>query len=156
MLVSAVVDSRDAGRALSERFGFRIREGRVALDRAYDETRIEVDIAGESVLVGSLRGPMRIGEGDTQFVSCMHPAHTPRGFRLVQVDTRVGVKRAERGPFALERFEGEAFGEVRIRPSLGLPGVVGLADVTLDPIRFLCRADVMAFEGSESVEDAGA
>ena len=31
-------------------------------------------------------------------------------------------------------------------------GVVGLADLTLDPIRFLCRPDVMAFEGSESVD----
>jgi len=151
LLVSAVVDVPEAGEALARRFGFRVASGEVRLERAYDETRIEVAIGGADALAGSLRGPMRIGEADTQFVSCMHPARTPRGYRLVQVDTRHAVQRAARAQFEVEAFDGAAWGEARIRPTLGLPGVVGLADLTLDTIRFLCRPDVMAFEGSESV-----
>lgn len=151
LLVAAVVDSEPARRGLEERFGFRTVAGEVQIARAYDETRLRVGRGGRPWLDLSLRAPQRLGEADTQFVSSLHPAWTPRGFRLVQVDIEHAVKRAERGRLDLAHFDAGAWGEPSVRPSLALPGVVGRADVTIRPIRFVCRADVLAFEGTESV-----
>ena len=154
LLVCAVTDNELAKKALGEQFGFRMRSGGVELARSYDETRLRVTVDERDWLVASMRGPKRIGEGDMQFVSSLHPAHTPLGFRLVQVDTRYAVSRAERAPLDLERFDGAAWGESRIDPSLPLPGVIGIADITLDPVRFVCRPELMAFDGTESVRSA--
>lgn len=151
LLASAVSDNAAAANALSSRFGFRLSAGEVKLDRSYDETRASVGCDGGEILRLRLREPMQIGEGDTQFVSSLHPARTPRGFRLLQVDSRHQVHRAERGELDLEVFDARAWGESRIVPTLPLPAVIGFADWTIDRIRFVCRADVMAFEGTEPV-----
>lgn len=151
LLVGCVVDSEAARCALAEHFGFRAVLGEVQIARAYDETRLRVARGGRLWLDLSLRAPQRLGETDTQFVSSLHPAHTPRGFRLLQVDIEHAVKRAERGRLDLAHFDAAAWGEPTIRPSLALPGVVGRADLSIRPIRFACRADILAFEGTESV-----
>ncbi|MAG33791.1 MAG: hypothetical protein CL908_23165 [Deltaproteobacteria bacterium] len=155
LLVSGVIDNEAAGRALAQSFGFRLRVGEVELERAYDETRVRVSREGRRMLETSMRAPQRIGESDPQFVSSLHPATTPRGFRLVQVDTEFAIRRAERAPLEIEMFDAEAWGEARIRPSLPLPGVVGIADITLRSIRFVCRPDVLAFEGTEPAVEVG-
>jgi hypothetical protein len=151
LLVGAVVDSAAAARGLGERFAFRCTVGEVRIDRAYDETRLRVARGSTTWLELRLRVPQRLGESDTQFVSSLHPARTPRGFRLVQVDVEHAVRRAERGQLELEAFDAAAWGEPLIRPTRLLPGVVGRADVSIRPLRFVCRADVLAFEGTESV-----
>ena len=150
LLVSAVVDGERARQGLAAGFGFRGRSGAVSLERGYDAVRVEVDVGGRGLKM-VMRGPMRIGESDTQFVSSLHPASTPQGFRLVQIDTRFEVQRAERAPLTMEGFDGEAWGEARLVPTTLLPGVVGVADLCLERIRFVCRPDVLAFEGTESV-----
>ncbi len=151
LLVGCVVDSEAARCGLAARFGFRAVLGEVQIARAYDETRLRVARGGRLWLDLSLRAPQRLGETDTQFVSSLHPAHTPLGFRLLQVDVEHAVKRAERGRLDLAHFDAAAWGEPAIRPSLALPGVVGRADLSIRPIRFVCRADILAFEGTESV-----
>lgn len=157
LLVGAVVDSAAAARGLAERFAFRTVVGEVRIARAYDETRLRVAQGAKTWLDLTLRAPQRLGETDTQFVSSLHPARTPKGFRLVQVDVEPAVKRAERGRLDLAVFDAAAWGEPLIRPTLALPGVVGRADVSIRPLRFACRADVLAFEGTEVIagEPAG-
>ena len=155
LLVSAVIDNEAAAKALSAAFGFKMIAGEVDLARAYDETRVSVSALGRTWLQTSMRGPQRIGEGDTQFVSSLHPAMTPSGFRLVQVDTRHAIQRVERAALEIETFDAAAWGEERIIPSLPLPGVVGIAEISFEPIRFVCRADVLAFQGTEAIGVAG-
>ncbi|MEZ4330335.1 MAG: hypothetical protein R3F35_01170 [Myxococcota bacterium] len=149
LLVACVVDSETARRGLAERWGFRARPGRVAIERAYDATRLCVEQGDARWLELVIRAPQRLGESDTQFVSSLHPARTPRGFRLVQVDLEHAVTRAERGRVEIAAFDAGAWGEPTIRPTLPLPGVVGRADVSIRPIRYVCRPDVLAFEGTE-------
>ncbi len=151
LLVGAVVDSPAAARVLGEQFGFRCTIGEVTLARAYDATRLVVERGGRRLVELSLRAPVRLGETDAQFVSSLHPAQTPKGFRLVQVDVEHAVKRAERGRLEIASFDAAAWGEERIRPTLALPGVVGRADLAIRPIRFVCRPDVLAFHGTEAV-----
>ena len=64
------------------------------------------------------------------------------------------MKRAERGRLDLVHFDAAAWGEPAIRPTLALPGVVGRADLSIRPIRFVCRADILAFQGTESIPPA--
>jgi len=151
LLVGAVVDSAQAAKALAERFGFRCIVGEVELARAYDSTHLRVARGGRCLVELVLREPVRLGDSDTQFVSSLHAAHTPRGFRLVQVDTEYAVKRAERGRLEIVAFDAAAWGEETIRPTFALPGVVGRVDLSIRPIRFVCRPDILAFQGTESV-----
>ena len=151
LLVSAVTDNPAAGRALAARFGFRIRDGVVGLRRSYDEIRAEVEIDGELVLDVGLRDPDRLDAGTIQFVSSIHPATTPRGFRLVQVDTRHDIERAERGDPIVEEFEADAWGDERIEPAYPISAIFGVGEVTLPKLRYVCRPDVMAFEGTEAL-----
>lgn len=151
LLVGGVVEGEAARRALAARFGFRAVAGEVSIARAYDATRIAVASGGRPWLELALRQPTRLGPTDTQFVSSLHPAHTPRGFRLVQVDLEHAVTRAERGRAEIVAFDAAAWGEPLVRPTLMLPAVVGRADVSIRPIRFVCRPDVLAFSGTEPV-----
>lgn len=151
LLVSAVTDNPAAGRALSARFGFRIRHGVVGLRRSYDEIRAEVEIDGELVLDLGMRDPGRLDPKTVQFVSSVHPAVTPRGFRLVQIDAAHVLERTERGDPIMEEFEAEAWGDERIQPAYPISAIFGVGEVTLQKLRYVCRADVMAFEGTEAL-----
>jgi hypothetical protein len=81
----------------------------------------------------------------------MHLAHTPRGLRLVQVDPAVAVARAERGRPELGAFDAVAWGDARLLPTEPVSASIALADVTLPALRYLCRPDVWAFDGTERV-----
>ena len=76
---------------------------------------------------------------------------TPRGFRLVQVDTTHTLERAERGDPIVEEFEAEIWGDDRIQPAYPISAIFGIGEVALPKFRYVCRADVMAFEGTEAL-----
>lgn len=151
LLTSAVIDNSDAAAALSARWGYRFRPGRVELLRGYDETRLRVEADGRAILDAGLRSPKRIGESDIQFIANLHPATTPQGFRLVQVDLDHTLTRAERGDPFVDAFEATAWGEERLEPSWLVSAAFGMGTVTLPKLRFVCRPDVLAFEGTETV-----
>lgn len=148
-LVGSVVDSPAAGRALAERWGYRVRAGEVRLTRGYDAVAAAVRCDGRTVLALALRDPEPLGPHDVQYTASMHLAHTPRGLRLVQVDPTVAVERAERGRPRLAAFDGAAFGDPRLAPRHPVAASIARADVTLPRLRYLCRPDVWAFEGTE-------
>jgi len=151
LLVNAAIDNAAAGQALASRFGFRFERADVSLQRGYDEVRGQVGFGGDVVLDLAARDPHPLGLTTVQFVSSIHPAQTPAGFRLVQVDFDHSVERAERGDPVLDEFDAEAWGDERIEPSYPISAAFCLADVTLPKLRFVCRPDVMAFEGTEAV-----
>ena len=150
-LVESVVDSADAGRALAAGWGFRHRVGQVRLARGYDAVTATVECDGRIVLHVALRNPDPLGAHDVQYTAGMHLARTPRGMRLVQVDPAFAVQRAERGHPHLLAFDAAAWGDTRIAPTHPVSASIALADVTLPKLRYLCRPDVWAFDGTESV-----
>jgi len=150
-LAGAVVDSADAGAALAARWGFRARAGTVALARQYDAVDARVVVDGCTALALSLRDPDPLGPHDVQYTASMHLARTPRGLRLVQVDPDVRIERAERGHPSLAAFDGAAWGDARIAPAHPVAGTIAVADVTLPRLRYVCRPDVWAFDGTEAV-----
>jgi acetoacetate decarboxylase len=150
-LVCAVVDSDAAARALAARWGFRCRAGEVRLARHYDAVGATVRVDGRTILELALRDPDPLGPHDVQVTASMHLAKTPRGVRLVQVDPTFAIARAERGRPQLAAFEAAAWGDARIAPVHPVSAWTAVADVTLPRLRYLCRPDVWAFDGTETV-----
>ena len=150
-LVGSVVDSVDAGRALASRWGYGSRAGDVELVRQYDAVRGTVRVNGRTILEVALRDPDPLGPHDIQYTASMHLARTSRGVRLVQVDPTFAVERAERGRPHLVAFDAAAWGDARIAPMHPVSASIAFADVTLPKLRYLCRPDLWAFEGTETL-----
>lgn len=150
-LIESVIDSPEAGRALAHRWGFRHRVGEIRIARQYDAVTATVLVDGGIIAEVALRDPDPLGPQDVQYTASMHLAHTPRGVRLVQVDPAYVVHRAERGRPALRAFQAAPWGDARLEPTHPVAASIALADVTLPRLRYVCRPDVWAFEGTERV-----
>ena len=148
-LVSAVVDSPVAAEALSKRWGFATQDGQIALHRYYDSTRAAVITNGRTILEVVVSDPDPLSTADVQYVANVNLAHTPRGLRLVQVEPRHQVHRVERGRPRVLAFDGAAWGDARVQPIYPVSASLAVADITIPQIRFMCRPDVLAFEGTE-------
>ncbi len=107
---------------------------------------------GELILDLSLDDPQALRSADAYFVANMHLANTPNGLRLVQVDPDFEVERAERGRPVIRHFDPEAWNSVGVRPSHPVAALFTVGAVTLPALRYVCRPDVLAFEGSERVD----
>ena len=150
-LVSAVVDNAVAAEALSTRWGFASQEGQIELHRYYDSMRAAVVADGRTILDVIVSDPDPLSAADLQYVANVNLAHTPRGLRLVQVEPRYQVHRVERGRPRVVAFDGAAWGDTRIEPVYPVSASLAVADLTIPRIRFVCRSDVLAFDGTEAV-----
>ena len=150
-LLGGVIDSEKAGAALSERWGFDPRIGEVQLSQGFDRADARVLIKGRKVLEVSMRDPVPLGATAIHFATRVHPAHTPKGLRLLQVDAAYHVHRSERGGAFVDCFSADEWNEPRVRPTKSVAATFTTADLTLEKLRFMGRPEVNAFEGTESV-----
>jgi hypothetical protein len=152
LLIASFAEGEPARAALNERFGFGARPAKVRLERFYDRVEGGVTLDGRSVVDLSAQAPLPLAASDLQFFSSMHPAETPKGLRLVQIDAEPTVARAERGKPRVEHFDAAAFGlPEAARLAYPVAAFVALCDVALPRIRFVCRPDVPAFAGTERI-----
>ncbi len=63
------------------------------------------------------------------------------------------MARAERLVPDLRQLDADWWGEPLLVPAFPVVASVALADVTLAPLRFVCRPDVAAHEGTEPATD---
>jgi hypothetical protein len=150
-LIAAAVDNAAVATALSSRWGYSTVSGEIHLRRFYDEIRAEVTIDGQEVLGLGLRDPEPLSTADVQYVANMNLAKTPRGLRLVQVDPAFTVERAERGEPQVTAFDGEAWGVAELDPTYPVSASLTAGTMTLPRLRYVCRTDVWAFDGTEKV-----
>lgn len=150
-LVQAVVDNAAAADALQRDWGFTVRVGEVSLRRHYDTTRVQVALDGQPALDLAASNPDPLEAGDIQYVANMNLAHTPRGVRLVQVEPRYRITRAERATPQMATFDGTRWELPRVRLLYPVSASIAVADITIPSIRFVCRPEVWAFEGTELV-----
>jgi hypothetical protein len=153
-LLSAVVDNADAAEALGAEWGYTTVAGEVSLYRYYDAIRAVVRAGGATILDVLVADPDPLAPGDVHYVPNMNLAHTPRGLRLVQVEPKHDLRRAERGRPRVIAFDGGAWGDRRVVPVYPVAASYATAEVAFSPIRFVCRPDVWAFEGTEAVKQA--
>jgi hypothetical protein len=151
LLVSSFVDGEAAREALNESFAFGARAARVELARFYDRAQATVSLDGRTLVSVHAGAPLPLATSDLQFFASVHPAHTPKGFRLVQIDAEYAITRAERGKPVLDAFDADGFGAPRVRPAWPVAAIVALGEISLPRIRYVVRPDVLAFEGTEVV-----
>jgi hypothetical protein len=150
-VLGAVCDNPAAADALATDFGFPARVGEVLLRRAYDAAWLEVASEGQTILALEGMDPEPLLPSDVHYSATLNLADTPRGLRLVQVEPSFEVGRAERLRPRLLSFHPEGWGDRHLDPYHPVSASVVSANVTLPPIRFVCRPDVLAFEGTEKV-----
>lgn len=153
-LVSAVVDEPSVAEVLASRWGYRCRVANVTLRRFHDRVEAAVAEDGRPTLACSLVDQEAVSGSDVQYVASMHLARTPLGVRLVQVDPEFTFHRVERGRPALATFDAAAWGDQRIVPVHPVSASYAVADVTLPRLRYVCRTDVPALEGTEALPAA--
>jgi hypothetical protein len=149
-----VVDDGDAAAAVRSRWGFPAQLGTVTLDVDYHDTSLSVAIDGRPVLDLRALDPLPLGNDDVAFSGTLTLAHTPRGPRLVQVDTDLACERAERLVAPMPKLDTATFG---LHPSVVVTHPVSASlsrgTLTLQPLRYVCRPDELAFTGTESTKD---
>jgi hypothetical protein len=150
-VMGAVTDNADAADGLAAGWGFAATIGEVRLRRFYDETTVEVVVGGATILHLTGHDPDPLGPDDVGYSSTLNLAHTPNGLRLVQLDMGAEPERVERLRPVLGAFDATAWGSPRLDPWYPVSASVAVGRMTLPPVRFCCRPDVLAFEGTETV-----
>jgi acetoacetate decarboxylase len=151
-LLSAVVDNAAAAEALRTAWGYSTLAGEVLVQRHYDAIRGVVRAGGATILDVLASDPDPLSPGDVHYVPNMNLAETPQGRKLVQVEPKYDVRRAERGRPRVLAFDGAAWGERRVVPVYPVAASLTMGDIAFSGIRFVCRPDVWAFEGTEAVK----
>lgn len=151
-VLAAACDQPAAARELALRWGFPERPARIALARRYDGCALGVELDGRAALSIEAQDPEPLAPEDVQFTGTLTLAHTPRGLRLVQVEPRTSLTRAERLRPRLRDFDAEAWGHGALTPYHPVSSSIGVGRIEIPPVRFVCRPDVLAFQGTESVQ----
>lgn len=151
LLLGAAIDNERAQRVLAEQWGLQATLGVVSITKGYETTQITVRVDQSTTLEAEARDPEPLTATDIQFFATMHPASTPNGERLIQFDPSYEVLAAERYTPKLTNFQAASWGHELVEPSYPVIAWGVNANVHLPKIRFLCRWDVSAFEGTEMV-----
>jgi hypothetical protein len=145
--------ARVACAGLAERFGFAATVAEIDLAIHYDSATAEVRLGGTTTLAVVAVDPTPLALDAVQATSTMNLAHTPTGLRLVQVEARHRSTSVERLHGQVHVFDAAAWGDDRLDPYDVVSAVVVRDEsVTLPHVRFVCRPDVSAFEGTERVD----
>jgi Acetoacetate decarboxylase (ADC) len=152
--VGAFVDNADVATILATGWGYRLTVADVTLSHRYDGAVGRVAVDGVAALHTGHVSPTALSPSDLQYTATMNPTRLDRGLRLVQVEREFEFTRAERGSPFVHAFDAHACGEPRLRLSHPVSSSAAVANVTFRPIRFVCRADVWAFDGTEAVPAA--
>ena len=150
-VVGSVVDNDEAGRALAAGWGLAPVPGEVRLRRFYDGTTVEVTVARRTILELHGADPDPLDAGDVSYSSTLNLAHTPNGLRLVQLDVTADLDRVERMHSESVAFDAAGWGTPLLQPRHAVSASVGVGRLVLERVRYCCKPDVLAFEGTESV-----
>ena len=151
-VAGCVVDNPVAAAALAATWGLPARAGAVVLERGYHAATLQVAVDGAVAAELVALNPDPLSAGDVQYTVTMTLARTPRGPRLVQLEPEYALNRVERVRPRLERFDGAVWGEPALAPVHPVSASVATGDVTMPALRYVCRPDVPAFEGTERVD----
>lgn len=151
LVLCCVCDAERAAKGLASSWGFGTRPGEIVLVRRYDRVSLRVSLGEREALAVEALDPDPLAPGDVQYTGTLTWARTPKGLRLMQVEPDYASSRVERLRPRLLGFDATAFGQRALTPYHPVSASIARAEVTLPPVRFVCRPDVLAFEGTERV-----
>lgn len=145
---AAVADSADASSGLASLLGFPCRVGAVRLAHHYDG----IDLDVEDTLRVRAVDAQPLGVDDVQYTGTMNVAHTPLGVRLVQVETDHDSLQVQRVRGRIDHFDAAAWGNADLDPYTVVAATIANdRSITIPALRFVCRLDISAFEGTERI-----
>ncbi|MGH2900995.1 MAG: hypothetical protein ACRDMZ_20135, partial [Solirubrobacteraceae bacterium] len=87
LLLASFLEGETARAELNARFAFAAQPAEVTLARFYDRAEARVVRDGAVLLAVHASAPLPLAASDVQYFASVHPAQTPKGLRLVQIDT---------------------------------------------------------------------
>jgi len=150
-VVGCVVDRAAAATQVASRWGLPAVGGEVTLRRRYDAVELVVACDGSVVCELTAVDPEPLSPADVAYPVTLTLARTERGPRLIQLEPDYELTAVERLRPRLLRFDGAAWGSAALRPADPVAATVGTGSVSFPRLRFVCRPDVMAFAGTETV-----
>ena len=93
-----------------------------------------------------------MGLNDVQYTGTLNLAHTPNGLRMLQLEASHQASRVERLSSRLLEFVPAAWGNKLLAPYYVVSSSIANETVTFPPVRFVCKADELAFTGTEQVK----
>lgn len=148
LTTAAIASSPEAAHGLATTLGFPCRVGTVKLARHYDGVDLDVD---QTLRIRAVDA-RPLGLDNVQYTGTMNLAHTPSGLRLVQVETDHEPLQVDRMRGRIDHFDAAAWGDERLDPySVVAATVAQERAISVPALRFVCRPDVSAFEGTERI-----
>jgi hypothetical protein len=151
LVQGCIVDNPTAMEALRARWGFPAQLGDVTVRRGYDIVTAAAVVAGRTLVELTGLDPEPLGADDIAYTTTVALAETPRGPRLVQIDTDIAPARAERVRPRLDAFITDGWVHESVEPYHPVSASVAVADVTIQRLRFVSKPEELAFSGTEPV-----
>lgn len=151
-LVEGRTDNPVAAEALAAGWGYRLRPAeRVSLRRWADETVLDVEDGGQTILKVRMVQPTPTNGTSFGLNANVHLAHTPLGPKLVQAGADWTFQSADLGRPRIDAFVPEAWGRGGVRPTYPVSAVAGTADVTFREIKFVSDPVQPALFGTTTI-----
>lgn len=158
LVLGAVASTAEAATALRERWGLPTVPGKVTFTRRHDRVMATVVLDGVTVLDGELIDPEAISGGDVQYIHSVTLAHAPLEGktepRLIQVDSRYTIKKAERGRPRVGTLVASAWGAGPLQLLNPIAATVTTCDTDLPRIRFVMDTEIPVVRGTRRIRES--
>ena len=157
-VLGALASTVEAATALRERWGLPVVPGKVTFTRRHDRITATAIRDGVTVLDCGLIDPEPIAPGDVQYIHSVTLAHAPldgkTGPRLIQVDPRYTLRKADRGRPHVGLLVPPAWNAGPLRPLNPIAATVTSVDTDLPRIRFVMDAEVPVVRGTRRIRES--
>ena len=157
-VLGAVASTDGAATALRERWGLPVVPGQVAFRRRHDRITATVMRDDVTVLDCGLIDPEPISGGDVQYIHSVTLAHAPLDGktdpRLIQVDSRYTIKKAERGRPHVGVLVPSAWNAEPVRTLNPIAATVTSSDTDLPRIRFVMDVEIPVVRGTRRIRES--
>ena len=150
-LLGGLIDNQKAQQDLASKWGLEAVQAEISFVRSYDAAEFRATVRDQLAIDVKLRNPESLATADLQLFASMQGANTPSGVRLVQFDPSYEVNRTERYLPTIDHFAAHAWQQEGIDPVYAVTAWGANTTIHLPKIRFVCRPDIDAFRGTESV-----
>ncbi|HEY2665058.1 MAG TPA: hypothetical protein VGI47_12005 [Candidatus Binataceae bacterium] len=153
-VLRSFVDTPDARRELSNRWGFPVAEGEIDLETRHDRIQARVRAGAKTILDCELIDRDFISGADIQYLANMQLARSKIDGKLilVQVDPEFTFSKAERGKPKVNILDAGAWktgGNLEIHNPIS--SSYAIADVKMPVVRYIVDPERPAFQGTTKV-----
>jgi acetoacetate decarboxylase len=158
LVLGVVASTLEAATALREGWGLPAVPGQVTFTRRHDRITATVTRDGVTVLDCGLIDPEPISGSDVQYIHSVTLAQAPldgtTGPRLIQVDSRYTLKKADRGRPHVGVLIPEAWNAGSLRLLNPIAATVTASDTDLPRIRFVMDVEVPVVRGTRRIRES--